>query len=57
MSCGTLWPRGSWTGARVSRKQVGLNLGVRGQEEGEAGRTAERVSPGWSLSQIPLIRL
>lgn len=41
----------------MSGKQVGLNLGVRGQEQGKAGRTAECVGPGWSVSQIPLIRL
>lgn len=41
----------------MSRKQVGLNSGVRGQEKGKAGRTAECAGPGWSDSQIPLIRL
>lgn len=41
---------------RVINK-LGLIIGVRGQEKEKAGHTAECVSPGRSVSQMPLIQL
>lgn len=41
---------------RVINK-FGLILGVRGQDKAKAGHTAKCVSPGRSVSQIPLIQL